>query len=187
MDGSRRRAACRGHGTRTRRGYGANELVAASDGSVRVELAGVANFARSVGDAGEVGTVRTRTGRTTQPSPFARRGEPGQPLPMEDLGRFREAQDGHPGFADAMDELRAGRKTSHWIWYVFPQLRGLGQSPMAVRYGLDGLTEAAAYVRDPVQSGCQPPPPWRARSWPAAYGWTISWALPSMQRSWSRA
>jgi uncharacterized protein (DUF1810 family) len=70
---------------------------------------------------------------------------------MFDLDRFREAQDrGHPGFATALRELRAGRKTSHWIWYVFPQLRGLGRSPLAVRFGLDGVDEALAYVRDPV-------------------------------------
>lgn len=70
---------------------------------------------------------------------------------MFDLDRFREAQDrGRPGFAEALRELRAGRKTGHWIWFVFPQLRGLGQSPMAVRYGLDGVDEAQAYLRDPV-------------------------------------
>jgi len=70
---------------------------------------------------------------------------------MFDLERFREAQDRrHPGFAAALRELRAGRKTSHWIWYVFPQLRGLGRSPLAVRYGLEGVDEALAYVRDPV-------------------------------------
>src|SRR5437764_7266655 len=69
---------------------------------------------------------------------------------MFDLGRFREAQDGTPGFSEALGELRAGAKTGHWIWYVFPQLRGLGQSPMAVRYGLEGPEEAAAYLGDPV-------------------------------------
>ena len=69
---------------------------------------------------------------------------------MFELDRFREAQDGRPGFAEALRELRAGAKTGHWIWYVFPQLRGLGRSPMAVRYGLDGVEEARAYLRDPV-------------------------------------
>ena len=69
---------------------------------------------------------------------------------MFDLGRFREAQDGTPGFAEALEELRAGAKAGHWIWYVFPQLRGLGQSPMAVRYGLEGPQEAAAYLDDPL-------------------------------------
>src|SRR5579863_7128431 len=67
---------------------------------------------------------------------------------MFDLDRFREAQNGHPGYVEAMRELRAGSKRSHWIWYVFPQLRGLGTSPMAVRYGLDGVGEAKAYLRD---------------------------------------
>jgi uncharacterized protein (DUF1810 family) len=53
-------------------------------------------------------------------------------------------------FADAVRELRPGRKVSHWIWYVFPQLAGLGRSPMAVRYGLRGHDEAAAYLRDSI-------------------------------------
>jgi uncharacterized protein (DUF1810 family) len=70
---------------------------------------------------------------------------------LKSLVRFREAQDApHAGFAAALRELRAGRKTGHWIWYIFPQLAGLGQSPTAVHYGLDGLDEAAAYLRDPV-------------------------------------
>ncbi len=69
---------------------------------------------------------------------------------MFDLARFHQAQDGRPGLAEALAELRAGAKTGHWIWYVFPQLRGLGRSPMAVRYGLDGVAEAAAYLDDPV-------------------------------------
>lgn len=69
---------------------------------------------------------------------------------MFDLARFREAQDRRPGFAEALAELRAAAKTGHWIWYVFPQLRGLGRSSMAERYGLDGLEEAAAYLDDPV-------------------------------------
>jgi uncharacterized protein (DUF1810 family) len=69
---------------------------------------------------------------------------------MFPLDRFRQAQDGDPTFDEALRELRGGRKTSHWIWYVFPQLRGLGSSPMAVRYGLDGVGEASAYLQDPV-------------------------------------
>jgi uncharacterized protein (DUF1810 family) len=69
---------------------------------------------------------------------------------MGDLDRFTQAQDGHAGFAQAIAELRAGRKTSHWIWYIFPQLAGLGRSPMATRFGLRGPEEAAAYLRDPV-------------------------------------
>lgn len=68
-----------------------------------------------------------------------------------ELHRFRHAQDSRvDGFELALAELRAGRKRSHWIWYVFPQLRGLGQSPTAVAFGLDGVTEARAYLSDPV-------------------------------------
>jgi uncharacterized protein (DUF1810 family) len=71
-----------------------------------------------------------------------------------DLARFHHAQNAtSDGFADALRQLRAGRKTSHWIWYVFPQLRGLGGSPMAVRYGLDGPGEGAAYLADGVLAG----------------------------------
>lgn len=50
----------------------------------------------------------------------------------------------------ALRELQQGRKASHWIWYVFPQLAGLGRSSYAVHYGLAGVEEAADYLRDPV-------------------------------------
>ncbi len=70
---------------------------------------------------------------------------------MFDLDRFHRAQDSaDDGFADALRELRAGRKTSHWIWYIFPQLEGLGTSPMAVTYGLAGPEEGVAYLEDRV-------------------------------------
>ena len=70
---------------------------------------------------------------------------------MFDLDRFRTAQDASPaGFATALRELQSGRKTSHWIWYVFPQLSGLGQSSTAVYYALSGPDEAADYLRDRV-------------------------------------
>ncbi len=70
---------------------------------------------------------------------------------MSNLARFLKAQDApHAGFAMALRELQAGRKTSHWIWYVFPQLAGLGRSSTAVYYGLAGVEEAADYLRDPV-------------------------------------
>ena len=66
-----------------------------------------------------------------------------------DLDRFRRAQDApNGGFDTALAELRAGQKKSHWIWYVFPQLAGLGRSSTAVFFGLDGAEEAVAYVRD---------------------------------------
>src|SRR3712207_6095287 len=64
--------------------------------------------------------------------------------------RFRQAQDPGGAYAQAVDELRRGRKQSHWMWFVFPQLRGLGSSPMAVRYGIGSLEEARAYLAHPV-------------------------------------
>lgn len=73
---------------------------------------------------------------------------------MPALNRFIEAQDAaRTGLDVALSELRAGHKRSHWIWYVFPQLRGLGSSPMAEFYGLEDLTEAEAYLRDPILRG----------------------------------
>jgi uncharacterized protein (DUF1810 family) len=66
-----------------------------------------------------------------------------------DLDRFKQAQDGPGGFATALAELERGRKRSHWIWYIFPQLAGLGQSSAATHYGLQGVDEAIAYLRDP--------------------------------------
>jgi uncharacterized protein (DUF1810 family) len=67
-----------------------------------------------------------------------------------DLDRFKRAQEGPGGFATALAELEAGRKRSHWIWYIFPQLAGLGQSSSAIHYGLQGVDEATAYLRDSV-------------------------------------
>jgi uncharacterized protein (DUF1810 family) len=67
-----------------------------------------------------------------------------------DLARFSKAQDRGAAYAAALAELRSGRKLGHWIWFVFPQLRGLGFSPMAERYGIEGAAEAAAYLRHPV-------------------------------------
>lgn len=64
------------------------------------------------------------------------------------LQRFVQAQE--RDYAQALAELRAGRKTSHWIWYVLPQLRGLGHSPLAQHYGLAGREEAAAYAAHPL-------------------------------------
>lgn len=65
-----------------------------------------------------------------------------------DLARFTEAQAG--GYTRVLDELAAGEKTSHWMWFIFPQLRGLGSSPMAHRYALSGLAEARAYLAHPT-------------------------------------
>ena len=61
-----------------------------------------------------------------------------------DLKRFVDAQ--APVYSEVLDELRAGRKRSHWMWFVFPQLLGLGSSPMAARYGITSLHEARAYL-----------------------------------------
>ncbi|WP_374026029.1 DUF1810 domain-containing protein [Mycobacterium sp. HNNTM2301] len=65
-----------------------------------------------------------------------------------DLQRFVDAQ--APVYRNVVDELRSGRKRSHWMWYVFPQLRGLGGSPTAVYYGISSLDEARAYLRHDV-------------------------------------
>jgi uncharacterized protein (DUF1810 family) len=70
---------------------------------------------------------------------------PGQPLESFDLQRFVDAQ--APVYRSVVDELRGGRKRSHWMWFVFPQLSGLGGSSMAVRYGIGSLQEARAYLR----------------------------------------
>ncbi|MDP7701910.1 DUF1810 domain-containing protein [Mycobacterium sp. TY815] len=63
---------------------------------------------------------------------------------MSDLQRFVDAQ--ARVYDAVLDELRAGRKRSHWMWFVFPQLRGLGSSPTADHYGIDSLAEARAYL-----------------------------------------
>lgn len=65
-----------------------------------------------------------------------------------DLERFVTAQDGV--FNTAMAELAAGRKASHWMWFVFPQARSLGRSPTALFYGLASLAEAQAYLAHPI-------------------------------------
>ncbi|HVN35211.1 MAG TPA: DUF1810 domain-containing protein [Casimicrobiaceae bacterium] len=65
-----------------------------------------------------------------------------------DLDRFVEAQ--ASAYDVALGELRSGRKRSHWIWYVLPQLRGLGASRMSTRYGLQSLAEAVAYLAHPL-------------------------------------
>ena len=61
-----------------------------------------------------------------------------------DLTRFVVAQ--APVYDTVVEELRGGRKRSHWMWFVFPQLRGLGGSPTAVHYGISSLQEARAYL-----------------------------------------
>jgi len=67
------------------------------------------------------------------------------------FNRFKQAQDSpESGFEVAQGEMNAGRKTSHWIWYILPQLAGLGRSETARFYGLADLAEAKAYFRDPI-------------------------------------
>lgn len=66
------------------------------------------------------------------------------------LQRFVDAQDRDGIYDQAMRELRAGRKHSHWMWFVFPQVAGLGSSPMAQHYAISGLEEARAYLAHPV-------------------------------------
>jgi uncharacterized protein (DUF1810 family) len=70
-----------------------------------------------------------------------------------DLDRFKVAQDWDGSFVTAISELRAGRKTTHWIWWVFPQVAGLGFSATSVRYALAGRDEACAYLADDVLRG----------------------------------
>ena len=65
-----------------------------------------------------------------------------------DLQRFVDAQD--RAYDTALEELRSGRKRSHWIWFVFPQLQGLGRSATAIRYSITSLDEARAYLDHPV-------------------------------------
>ena len=69
-------------------------------------------------------------------------------MPSFDLGRFTEAQAN--SWPAALAELQAGRKQSHWMWFIFPQLAGLGHSPMAVRFALASAAEARAYLADPL-------------------------------------
>ena len=65
-----------------------------------------------------------------------------------DLERFVDAQ--KYSYEQALAEMKAGRKQSHWIWYIFPQLKGLGRTYNAEFYGLDGAEEAAEYLKHPV-------------------------------------
>jgi uncharacterized protein (DUF1810 family) len=64
------------------------------------------------------------------------------------LDRFLQAQ--RSVYEDALSELRAGRKESHWIWFIFPQIAGLGHSPAAQFYAIESLQEAVAYLQHPV-------------------------------------
>lgn len=65
-----------------------------------------------------------------------------------DLDRFKSAQ--ASVYADVVRELGAGRKRTHWMWFIFPQVEGLGSSPMAMRYAIASAEEARAYLDDPL-------------------------------------
>ena len=67
-----------------------------------------------------------------------------------DLERFVAAQDRNGTYESAVTELKAGRKTGHWMWFVFPQIAGLGHSAISRRYAIGSLGEARAYLEHPV-------------------------------------
>ena len=69
---------------------------------------------------------------------------------MEDLERFVAAQDELSTYDRALAELRRGNKTGHWMWFIFPQIAGLGLSAMSQRYAIGSLAEARAYLAHPV-------------------------------------
>jgi uncharacterized protein (DUF1810 family) len=64
------------------------------------------------------------------------------------LQRFIDAQ--HPIYGQVRDELAAGQKESHWMWFIFPQIKGLGTSPTAQKYAISGIAEAKAYLDHPL-------------------------------------
>jgi uncharacterized protein (DUF1810 family) len=67
-----------------------------------------------------------------------------------DLERFVAAQDAAGTYQRALDEIRRGRKRSHWMWFIFPQIAGLGRSSMAQRYAIRDLDQARRYLTDPT-------------------------------------
>jgi len=71
-------------------------------------------------------------------------------IDRHDLQHFVDAQDRGGTYERALAELRAGRKKTHWMWFVFPQLQGLGRSQTARRYAISGRAEAGAYLQHPV-------------------------------------
>lgn len=72
-------------------------------------------------------------------------------IDKNDITRFIDAQDSKwDGYATALSEIKDGRKVSHWIWYIFPQLRGLGHSRMSHYYGIADRQEAEDYLNHPV-------------------------------------
>src|SRR5262249_50248906 len=77
-----------------------------------------------------------------------RRVIPREPMDPFDLERFVQAQEGD--YKQALSEVRSGRKLSHWMWYIFPQIEGLGSSSMSRRYSLKSVEEAKAYLGHPL-------------------------------------
>lgn len=71
-------------------------------------------------------------------------------MDINSLDRFLEVQERM--YEIALKEIKNGEKESHWMWYIFPQLRGLGKSQMAYAYGINGIEEAKAYIEHPVLS-----------------------------------
>ncbi len=71
-------------------------------------------------------------------------------MDISSLERFINAQE-HT-YATALKEIKNGKKRTHWMWYIFPQLRGLGESEMSYVYGINGLEEAKAYLEHPILS-----------------------------------
>lgn len=71
-------------------------------------------------------------------------------MDINSLDRFLEAQERM--YATALKEIKAGKKRTHWMWYIFPQLRGLGKSNMSYVYGINGIEEAKEYLKHPILS-----------------------------------
>ena len=69
---------------------------------------------------------------------------------MSNLNRFLQAQDDFGTYNRALQEMKAGRKTTHWMWFIFPQIKGLGRSYNATYYAIQSLKEAEDYLADPV-------------------------------------
>lgn len=92
--------------------------------------------------------------------------DPTVPEDRFDLARFLAAQ--QDVYAQVVDELRSGRKTTHWMWFVFPQFSGLGLSPMAHRYAINSLEEARHYLHHPVWACVSASAPTSSTSFKAA-------------------
>lgn len=79
----------------------------------------------------------------------------GQTTEQNNIERFVKAQDNHACYQTALSEVSEGRKRSHWIWFIFPQMRGLGYSEMSHYYGIASLNEAKAYLAHPTLNARQ--------------------------------